>query len=88
MTQGTVLTMAFLLLFFLLNAHKQTYCCHLLSTCIHLCSYETNSWGINVGGHVTAVMHCPVGVDAERIERESMSVISLLLLQLSIYGLL
>ena len=39
-----------------------------------------------MGGHVTAVVHCPVGVDAERIERESMSVISSLLLQLSIYG--
>ena len=26
--------------------------------------------GIDVEGHVVAVMHCPVGVDAERVGRD------------------
>ncbi|KAF8805723.1 trehalose-6-phosphate phosphatase [Phlegmacium glaucopus] len=44
-----------------------SYCRHFLSTCIRVCGYETNSRGIDVEGHVTAVMHCPVGIDAERV---------------------
>ena len=35
-----------------------------------MCGYETNSHGIDVNGHVTAVMYCPVGVDAERVGRD------------------
>jgi trehalose 6-phosphate synthase/phosphatase len=60
------------------NPHQQTYsyCRHFLSTCIRVCGYETNSRGIDVDGHVTAVMHCPVGVDAERVGRD-MSVTSI-----------
>lgn len=37
---------------------------------MRVCGYETNSRGIDVEGHVTAIMHCPVGVDAERVGRD------------------
>jgi trehalose 6-phosphate synthase/phosphatase len=37
-----------------------------------VCGYETTSRGIDVEGHVSAVMHCPVGVDAERVSRDIM----------------
>lgn len=58
---------------YLLNLlHYQTYSYsrHFTSTCIRVCGYETNARGIDVEGHVTAVMHCPVGVDAERVARD------------------
>ena len=48
-----------------------------MSTCIRVCGYESSSRGIDVEGHVTAVMHCPVGIDAERVARDT-SVPSLL----------
>ncbi|KAF4618814.1 hypothetical protein D9613_009732 [Agrocybe pediades] len=47
-----------------------SYSRHFISTCIRVCGYETNSRGIDVEGHVTAVMHCPVGIDAERVARD------------------
>jgi trehalose-6-phosphate synthase len=47
-----------------------SYSRHFLSTCIRVCGYETNLRGIDVEGHVTAVMHCPVGIDAERVARD------------------
>ncbi|KAG5732360.1 Trehalose-phosphatase [Termitomyces sp. T112] len=47
-----------------------SYSRHFTSTCVRVCGYETNSRGIDVEGHVTAVMHCPVGVDAERVGRD------------------
>ncbi|KAF9457584.1 trehalose 6-phosphate phosphatase [Collybia nuda] len=47
-----------------------SYSRHFTSTCVRVCGYETTSRGIDVEGHVTAVMHCPVGVDAERVSRD------------------
>jgi trehalose 6-phosphate synthase/phosphatase len=47
-----------------------SYSRHFISTCIRVCGYETTSRGIDVEGHVTAVMHCPVGIDAERVARD------------------
>ncbi|RXW23930.1 hypothetical protein EST38_g1929 [Candolleomyces aberdarensis] len=47
-----------------------SYVRHFISTCIRVCGYEANSRGIDVDGHVTAVMHCPVGIDAERVARD------------------
>ncbi|TFK23762.1 trehalose 6-phosphate phosphatase [Coprinopsis marcescibilis] len=47
-----------------------SYSRHFISTCIRVCGYESNSRGIDVDGHVTAVMHCPVGIDAERVARD------------------
>ncbi|PPQ70030.1 hypothetical protein CVT24_003797 [Panaeolus cyanescens] len=49
-----------------------SYSRHFTSTCIRVCGYETNSRGIDVEGHVTAVMHCPVGIDADRVARDIM----------------
>ncbi|KAF8156017.1 trehalose-6-phosphate phosphatase [Crassisporium funariophilum] len=47
-----------------------SYSRHFISTCIRVCGYETTSRGIDVEGHVTAVLHCPVGIDAERVARD------------------
>ncbi|KAJ3507777.1 hypothetical protein NLJ89_g6115 [Agrocybe chaxingu] len=47
-----------------------SYSRHFISTCIRVCGYETTTRGIDVEGHVTAVMHCPVGIDAERVARD------------------
>ncbi|KAJ7640663.1 trehalose-6-phosphate phosphatase [Mycena polygramma] len=47
-----------------------SYSRHFISTCIRVCGYETTPRGIDAEGHVTAVTHCPVGVDAERVGRD------------------
>ncbi|KAF9009898.1 trehalose 6-phosphate phosphatase [Cyathus striatus] len=49
-----------------------SYSRHFISTCIRVCGYEASSRGIDVEGHVTAVLHCPVGIDAERVARDIM----------------
>ncbi|KAF7369963.1 Trehalose-6-phosphate phosphatase [Mycena sanguinolenta] len=47
-----------------------SYSQHFTSTCIRICGYETAPRGIDAESHVTAVMHCPVGVDVERVGRD------------------
>ncbi|KAG6864335.1 hypothetical protein C0991_010367 [Blastosporella zonata] len=47
-----------------------SYSRHFTSTCVRVCGYETTPRGIDVEGHVTSVMHCPVGVDAARVGRD------------------
>ncbi|KAJ6470470.1 glycosyltransferase family 20-domain-containing protein [Mycena sanguinolenta] len=47
-----------------------SYSRHFTSTCIRVSGYETRPRGIGAEGHVTAVTHCPVGVDAERVGRD------------------
>ncbi|KAJ7119934.1 trehalose 6-phosphate phosphatase [Mycena crocata] len=47
-----------------------SYSRHFTSTCVRVCGYETTPRGIDAEGHVTAVTHCPVGVDAERVGRD------------------
>ncbi|KAF7986361.1 hypothetical protein HWV62_35372 [Athelia sp. TMB] len=47
-----------------------SYSRHFTSTCVRVCGYEVSTRGIDVDGHVTAVMHCPVGIDAERVSRD------------------
>ncbi|CAK5262104.1 unnamed protein product [Mycena citricolor] len=47
-----------------------SYTRHFISTCIRVCGYEITPRGIDAQGHVTAVTHCPVGVDAERVGRD------------------
>ncbi|EGO29858.1 glycosyltransferase family 20 protein [Serpula lacrymans var. lacrymans S7.9] len=56
-----------------------SYSRHFTSTCVRVCGYESTSrktealiQGIDVQGHVTSVMHCPVGVDAERVARDTL----------------
>ena len=48
-----------------------SYARHFTSSCIRVCGYETAAKGIDNQGHITTVAHCPVGVDAERIMRDS-----------------
>jgi hypothetical protein len=48
-----------------------SYSRHFTSTCVRVCGYETNTRGIDVEGHVAAITHCPVGVDAERVARDT-----------------
>ncbi|PFH48155.1 glycosyltransferase family 20 protein [Amanita thiersii Skay4041] len=47
-----------------------SYSRHFISTCIRVCGYEATARGIDVDGHVTSVMHCPVGIDAERVAKD------------------
>ncbi|KDQ58349.1 glycosyltransferase family 20 protein [Jaapia argillacea MUCL 33604] len=48
-----------------------SYSRHFTSSCVRVCGYETTSNGIDNQGHVTAIKHCPVGVDAERVARDT-----------------
>ncbi|KZV61342.1 glycosyltransferase family 20 protein [Peniophora sp. CONT] len=47
-----------------------SYSRHFISSCVRVCGYEVAPRGIDVEGHVTAVKHTPVGVDAERVARD------------------
>ncbi|KAL0959782.1 hypothetical protein HGRIS_011471 [Hohenbuehelia grisea] len=47
-----------------------SYSRHFTSTCVRVCGYEITSRGIDVEGHVSTVMHCPVGIDAARVGRD------------------
>jgi trehalose-6-phosphate synthase len=48
-----------------------SYSRHFTSCCIRVCGYEISPGrGIDVAGHVASVMHCPVGVDADRVSKD------------------
>ncbi|ETW77810.1 glycosyltransferase family 20 protein [Heterobasidion irregulare TC 32-1] len=47
-----------------------SYSRHFTSSCVRVCGYEVAARGIDVQGHVTSVMHCPVGVDADRVAQD------------------
>ncbi|OCH89277.1 trehalose 6-phosphate phosphatase [Obba rivulosa] len=50
-----------------------SYSRHFTSTCVRVCGYEiTSSGGIDVQGHVAAIAYCPVGVDAERVAKDTL----------------
>ncbi|KAF8591323.1 glycosyltransferase family 20 protein [Ramaria rubella] len=49
-----------------------SYSRHFASTCVRVCGYESTSKGIEVEGHITNITHCPVGVDAERVARDTL----------------
>ncbi|KAF9809969.1 hypothetical protein IEO21_07199 [Rhodonia placenta] len=50
-----------------------SYSRHFTSTCVRVCGYEiTNTGGIDVQGHVAAISYCPVGVDAERVAKDTL----------------
>jgi trehalose 6-phosphate synthase/phosphatase len=55
------------------NPSPQTYSYsrHFASSCIRVCGYESAPGGIDVQGQVVAIMHCPVGVDAVRIGKDT-----------------
>lgn len=48
-----------------------SYARHFSSSCIRVCGYESAATGIDVKGALTTVMHCPVGIDAVRVERDT-----------------
>ncbi|KAL5641217.1 hypothetical protein ACGC1H_001635 [Rhizoctonia solani] len=48
-----------------------SYSRHFASTCIRVCGYEAAPLGIDVHGALVAISHCPVGIDAVRVERDS-----------------
>ncbi|KAG9048860.1 threalose-6-phosphate phosphatase [Tulasnella sp. UAMH 9824] len=43
---------------------------HFASSCIRVCGYESamGGSGVDVSGQVVEIMHCPVGVDAKRVQ--------------------
>lgn len=45
---------------------------HFLSSCVRVCGYEALEGGIGVDadGSITSVAYCPIGIDAERTERD------------------
>ena len=47
-----------------------SYSRHFSSTCVRVCGYETTKKGVEGEGHSTSIMHCPVGIDAERVARD------------------
>ncbi|KAI0754189.1 trehalose 6-phosphate phosphatase [Daedaleopsis nitida] len=50
-----------------------SYSRHFTSSCIRVCGYEaTARGGIDVQGHVAAIGYCPVGVDADRVAKDTL----------------
>ncbi|KAI0659880.1 trehalose 6-phosphate phosphatase [Cubamyces menziesii] len=50
-----------------------SYSRHFTSSCIRVCGYEvTSRGGIDVQGHVAAIGYCPVGVDADRVAKDTL----------------
>ena len=47
-----------------------SYSRHFASSCIRVCGYESAQGGIDVAGSVCSILHCAVGVDAERSGRD------------------
>lgn len=48
-----------------------SYARHFSSSCIRVCGYESAAQGIDAQGHVVTVTHCPVGIDAARVEKDT-----------------
>lgn len=49
---------------------KFSYGRHFSSSCVRVCGYENVHGGIDVSGQITRVLHCSVGVDADRISQD------------------
>ncbi|KAI8974855.1 trehalose 6-phosphate phosphatase [Trametes punicea] len=50
-----------------------SYSRHFTSSCVRVCGYEvTSRGGIDVQGHVAAIRYCPVGVDADRVAKDTL----------------
>lgn len=56
-----------------LTSFSQTYAYsrHFASTCTRVCGYEIVSRGVDVQGHVAAIGHCAVGIDADRVAKDA-----------------
>ncbi|TIA93684.1 hypothetical protein E3P81_00786 [Wallemia ichthyophaga] len=44
-----------------------SYSRHFLSSCIRVCGYESTSSGVESNSFNTAISHCPIGIDVERV---------------------
>jgi len=49
-----------------------SYARHFSSSCIRVCGYESAPTGVDVKGVLTTVKHCAVGIDAERVEKDTL----------------
>ncbi|KZT69086.1 glycosyltransferase family 20 protein [Daedalea quercina L-15889] len=50
-----------------------SYSRHFTSSCVRVCGYEiTATGGIDVAGHVASIAYCPVGVDADRVAKDTL----------------
>ena len=49
---------------------KFSYGRHFASSCVRVCGYENVQGGIDVSGQITKILHCSVGVDADRIAQD------------------
>jgi trehalose-6-phosphate synthase len=49
---------------------KFSYGRHFSSSCVRVCGYENVHGGIDVSGQITRILHCSVGVDADRIAQD------------------
>ncbi|KAG8752066.1 threalose-6-phosphate phosphatase, partial [Serendipita sp. 396] len=49
---------------------KFSYGRHFGSSCVRVCGYESVHGGIDVAGQITRILHCSVGVDADRISQD------------------
>lgn len=49
---------------------KFSYGRHFGSSCVRVCGYESVHGGIDVSGQITRILHCSVGVDADRINQD------------------
>jgi len=49
---------------------KFSYGRHFKSSCVRVCGYENVHGGIDVSGQITKILHCSVGVDADRIAQD------------------
>ncbi|CCA75087.1 related to trehalose-6-phosphate phosphatase [Serendipita indica DSM 11827] len=49
---------------------KFSYGRHFGSSCVRVCGYESVHGGIDVAGQITRILHCSVGVDADRIHQD------------------
>lgn len=41
-----------------------------MSACIRVMGYESVGGGIEANGRLTSITHCPIGIDADRIESD------------------
>ncbi|KAG8968873.1 threalose-6-phosphate phosphatase [Tulasnella sp. 419] len=48
-----------------------SYSRHFASSCVRVCGYESAPNGVDVAGQVVSITHCPVGVDAPRVELDA-----------------
>jgi trehalose-6-phosphate synthase len=49
-------------------AQTYSYGRHFLSSCVRVMGYEGVKSGVDSRGHITHIGHCPIGIDADRIE--------------------